>query len=59
MLRFLEILVEIEMERFGPWANFREKDILLLRYSSFLPVLLKLAAYSPSSFKSSQNLVES
>ena len=32
MPRFLEISVEIEMERLGPWANFLEKVILLLRY---------------------------
>ena len=32
MSRLLEISIEIEMERLGPWANFREKVILLLRY---------------------------
>ena len=61
MSRLLEISVEIEMERFGPWANFLEKVILLLRYSSLTvpSVRPKLAASSPNSFKSSQNLVES
>ena len=61
MPRFLEISVEIEMERLGPWANFLEKVILLLRYSSLtVPcVRPKLAVSSPNSFKSSQNLVES
>ena len=49
------------MERLGQWAKFREKVILLLRYSSLTvpSVRPKLAASSPSSLKSSQNLVES
>ena len=61
MSRLLEISVEIEIERLGPWANFREKVILLLRYSSLTvpSVRPKVAASSPNSLKSSPNLVES